>query len=405
VAQITASPFKQAERVQNYSQAPQLLEMSPQPAFAVPEPPRGRRLTVSDLDPSPLRVADCAATSRIARAHQGFDLGFQAGPSQSSPPQHEQHVPRSFYSSRTSSSSFLTHGAFPPHPAERPRYYSAALTEADKDALLHGELNHNLKAWTPKDLVLHHESRKALVPRVGINKLDKIDAIAQIDQAVQQSQIAFNKKVRSSKLPTFRLTNEHGCKERMTYPAQASQSMYDLRSSSAPAPQLPPGSPVLPPIPMLSRKFSFEASPPLSRSTHVRAASSGDNYIRPTRPQRLQPPSSPSSNSSSRARSPLAPQDPLHQANPDATFDAFLVPHKSGKGEAYRGADNAKKPKGSKRSGTTTPDRNSSPATETSSPRRFLGKMPSLPRLRKRSSPRDVRKDEDEDVPEVPPLP
>jgi hypothetical protein len=252
---------------------------------------------------------------------------------------------------------------------------------------------------------MHHESRKGLVPHSLISKLDKIDAFAQIENDVQQSQAAVKKKVRKSKLPLFRLTNEDGRNGRMTYQAQASQSMFDLRSSSAPAPQLPPNSSVLPPIPALSRKFSFEESPTFTRTGHVRAASSGDHPRRTIRPQRLQSSSSPSSGSSSRVRSSLGPRDPVHQANPHATFDAFLVPHKSGKGEVYRGADNAKKTKYTNGSGADTPDGGSSPSTNSSSPRRFLGKMTSMPRLRKRSSRHNVRKEEDDDVPDVPPLP
>ncbi|KAH7090720.1 hypothetical protein FB567DRAFT_520515 [Paraphoma chrysanthemicola] len=378
--------------------------MSQQPAFAVPELSRGRRLTVSDLGRRPPQVSDPTPSFMTAGAQPGFDFGFEAGPPSSSPSQHEQVGLLAFPSSQSSSSGF-SQGAPVQQPAKRARYYSTALTDADKDALARGEENHYLKVWTPKDVVMHHESRKALVPHSFISKLDKIDAFAQIENDVQQSQAAVKKKVRKSKLPLLRLTNEDGRNDRMTYQAQASQSMFDLRSSSAPAPQLLPSSPVLPHIPALSRKFSFEKSPGFTRTGHVRAASSGDHPRRTTRPQRLQPSSSPSSGSSSRERSPLGSQDPVHQANPNTTFDAFLVPHKSGKGEVYRGADNAKRTKHTKGSGADTPDAGSSPATDASSPRRLLRKMTSIPRLRKRSSRFDVRKTEDDDVPDVPPLP
>jgi hypothetical protein len=33
----------------------------------------------------------------------------------------------------------------------------------------------------------------------------------------------------------------------------------------------------------------------------------------------------------------------VFEVRPDVTFDSFLEPHASGKGEAYRGAENAKK--------------------------------------------------------------
>lgn len=45
--------------------------------------------------------------------------------------------------------------------------------------------------------------------------------------------------------------------------------------------------------------------------------------------------------SSSFTPSPLGKENEGHKATPDVTFDQFLVRHKSGKGEAFRGADNA----------------------------------------------------------------
>ncbi|KAJ4353128.1 hypothetical protein N0V95_003662, partial [Ascochyta clinopodiicola] len=45
-----------------------------------------------------------------------------------------------------------------------PRYYASALTPTDHAALARGEKNHNLQSWTPKDLVLHAELKRKLVP-------------------------------------------------------------------------------------------------------------------------------------------------------------------------------------------------------------------------------------------------
>ncbi|KAF2036216.1 hypothetical protein EK21DRAFT_52619 [Setomelanomma holmii] len=311
--------------------------------------------------------------SEATEALRVFDFGFKDSTLNHSPTQHEPPVRPTFYSSHSSSSSgssFADGGLLLP-PVERARYYSVALTKSDQDALVRGEENHNLKAWTPKDVVLHHESRKELIPQIGMYKLHKIDTMADIEQDMQQSQAALSKKVRAPKLP-------------------ASQSMHDLRSFSGLRTTFPPASPNLSPRSRLHRKFSFEDTSSPSRSAHVRAASSGDEFTRSGRPQRPRP-SSPSSGSSSRVRSPLVPQGFDHQANPSATFDAFLVPHKSGKGEVYRGTENAKKAKGSKGSGAETSDQDSPP-------RRFLNK------LRKHSSRRNLRSS-DSDLPVISPLP
>ncbi|KAF1836830.1 hypothetical protein BDW02DRAFT_566606 [Decorospora gaudefroyi] len=114
---------------------------------------------------------------------------------------------------------------------------------------------------------------------------------------------------------------------------------------------------------------------------HTRAASSGDYFSQtPARrtahhSRRLSPlatSSGPSSDSSTRVRSPLSQ---VFQPNPETTFDSFLQPHKSGKGEAFRNAENAKKPK-------TSP--------EGSLKGKRLSKMPSMPLLSKRTAQREA---------------
>ncbi len=53
------------------------------------------------------------------------------------------------------------------HPDQRkvlPRYYTSALSADDQAALIQGEKNYNLKAWTEKDFTSFQESRKALLP-------------------------------------------------------------------------------------------------------------------------------------------------------------------------------------------------------------------------------------------------
>jgi hypothetical protein len=268
------------------------------------------------------------------------------------------HTPRS------SCGSSFEQLASPPLPAKKARYYSYALSDEDKEALARSEMNYNLKGYTPKDMVLHHESRKSLVSH-NTNEREKIEAIANIEREKQYSQQAMNKKVRRppniSNIPRISIINEHGHKRQPTYRRQASQSMYDLRSSSAPAPQLSPPVSLSPPSvspssPSLTRTFSFDASPPESRLTHIRASSNGNYFSsRPicrTRPERLRKPSSSFADTPNRVRSPLVDELSRHQHNPEATFDAFLVPHRSGKGEVFRGSDNAKKNTTSK---NTTP--------------------------------------------------
>lgn len=49
-------------------------------------------------------------------------------------------------------------------PRTMTRYYLSALTPDDKTALAQGEQNHNLKSWTPENLILQEETRKDLAP-------------------------------------------------------------------------------------------------------------------------------------------------------------------------------------------------------------------------------------------------
>jgi hypothetical protein len=261
------------------------------------------------------------------------------------------------------------------------RYYAQALSADDETALARGDKGHNLKEWSGKDLVTHHESRKALVPRI-MPKVDKTNALAGIEHDKQHSQRALTKmaeKVRKVfRVP--RITITHADKEKEEepawFPAEHWQlSSTDLRSSSvpvAPAPLSPPTPP-----------FAVEEQP---RTSHIRAASSGDYFSLqpPSRPRnrhsRRPPPlasspgpsSGPPSDSSTRIRSPLA-KEVQFRANPTTTFDSFLVPVKEGH------KTKLVSPKGS-------PDE--SPKARGSGVNR-LSKMPSMPLLRKRCSQRD----------------
>jgi hypothetical protein len=259
------------------------------------------------------------------------------------------------------------------------RYYAQALSAEDKSSLARGDKGHNLKEWSGKDLVTHHESRKALVPRI-MPKVDKTNALAGIEHDKQHSQRALTKmgeKVRKVfRVPRITITHVDKDKEDEPawLPAEHWQlSTTDLRSSSVTAP-LAPLSPLTPP-------FAVEEQPP--RSSHIRAASSGDYFSTqpPSRPRnrhsRRPSPlayssSGPPSDSSTRVRSPLA-QEVQFRANPTTTFDSFLVPVKEGH-----------------RTKLVTPQGSpeGSPKARGSGVNR-LSKMPSMPILRKRSSQRE----------------
>lgn len=296
-----------------------------------------------------------------------------------------------------------------PGPGKSARYYSHALSNEDKLALAQGELNHNLQTWAPEDLVKHHESRKSLVPQgVGANKLRKMEAFAKIEEEKQHSQRALDKKVRGKAfLPSFRLTNDKGQQGYVAYHPQASQSMYDLRSVSAPLARhryQQPASP--PPVASLRRKYSWEpVEAPSTPVQNVRTAGGTDSDYFSFQPglEVLSTPTSQRSSGvpSSHMSSPLSNKDTAHQHNPDTTFDRFLAPHKSGKGEAFRGAENAKKVKvkvSDEDFGRSVPG----PA-KVNTLRRFK-KMRSTPTLRQRFSRSGLRQEATEEVPDVPAL-
>jgi hypothetical protein len=388
------------------SQAPQLPAMHPVSPIIVGEPVRGRRLSRTPAAGSSSRYTDTAETALPPVYQSNSDLYSHAQSSDfGARSEDADSVPRSSYDTyRGSSSISSAHYLQVPSPIKRARYYSHALSTEDKDALAHGDHNHNLKPYTPKDVVMHHESRKELLPQGnGTDKLHKMEALAHIEQDKQYSQQAMDKKKvrRSSLLPVLRLTNEHGKDDHVAYHPQASQSMYDLRTFNPAAPQLHMDASVSSVQPPMSRKFSFDEPPP-AQSSHVRATSTGDYFTHRTsaHPGLLTPPSS--NASPSRMRSPLAPPTG-HQRNPSATFDAFLVPHKSGKGEAFRGASNAKKEKAFKLSPSTSEQAR----TPVAQALRRFSKMPSMPSIKNRKSRRDLQQDmeEDDDVPPVPSLP
>ncbi|KAF2865398.1 hypothetical protein BDV95DRAFT_507302 [Massariosphaeria phaeospora] len=217
-----------------------------------------------------------------------------------------------------------------PNP-KRARYYSKALTEEDKHALAVGEINHNLREWDGRDLVMFHESRAALVPR-GMEDRDEVLERIESEKETSEQNLLKQQKVRHrfTRLPTFEVT-----KPTDTYNAQASQSMSDLLALDVPA--SPRISPTLSTITARAAPARSVAS--TRQSMHIRQRSTGDYFSR----RHVSQPSSHSSRSSVHISSSLATEARTYDYQPDITFDSFLSPHASGKGEAFRGADNAKK--------------------------------------------------------------
>jgi hypothetical protein len=266
-------------------------------------------------------------------------------------------------------------------PIRKPlsRYYAEALSAEDKQALAQGEKNHNLREWSGEDLVTHHDARKGLVPHV-MPKVEKSHALAGIEYDKQHSQRALSKmpeKVRHIfRRPRSSLTidNAKDDEDARAHSGQYSQSTYDLRSSET----------------SHTPSFQEDAEPHPHRHPHARAASNGDYFSQSSgrrtsayNTRRISPLASTSgpasSNSSTRIGSPLS-QEVRFRANPETTFDSFLAPHKSGKGEVFHDSENAMKVK------TPKASHSPSPSPNLMAKARRLTKMPSMPLLRRRSS-------------------
>lgn len=243
---------------------------------------------------------------------------------------------------------------FPMEFIYRPsRYYASTLSESDVQALAIGEKNRNLKEWSANDLIMHHESRKELLPRI-MPKVDKTNALAGIEHDKQCVRRVLTRE--TSKVRRFlRFLGAKGSADSVenqdvssstTQQQQQQQTPTSTHNLLTPSPLYEPEDLTLLPQP---------------RPAHICAASSSSDYFshRPSsyHPQRstlrshirrISPLASSSSSysgtltadSSPRVRSPLA-REIQFRHNPDVTFDAFLVPHKSGKGEAFCGAVNA----------------------------------------------------------------
>lgn len=313
-------------------------------------------------------VPDLAATLRKALdipVWEGAEYtnASQGQASGSRRPRYKSNLPSPMEDVEQMSFPHLTSSSAEPVPhsqSNKARYYSYALSDQDKHALAMGEKNDNLKEWAPSDLVQYQNSRIELVPYCE-NRLEILTAIAQDKRSSEQFllqvkntkqlllqlfggkdvQITLDKQVRQSeRLPLIKVSpsrvgniatyNEIQTEKRASRSPDATKSMIDLRlpSSAIPMPPSLPSGVVQRPV---SSNLGGES---LSRHARVRPSSNGDYFAgRHGRHSSFQSGNSTLfTNTPNRVRSPLAAYE--HKA--DITFDAFLAPHKSGKGETFR---------------------------------------------------------------------
>ncbi|CBX93499.1 predicted protein [Plenodomus lingam JN3] len=220
-------------------------------------------------------------------------------------------------------------------PPKNPRYYPHALSTPAKHALALGQKNHSLQPWTQQHLLHHHESRKELVPR-SLDKDYTSKALAAIEYDVQTARCTMLKATQNvrrwSRVPSLdaqMLGDDEEDVGAMLPRVQscspgAEDCVGDVGSSSAPTPSFRPLCPH-------TLHTCIPALPPNSSNTLIRASNTYANSS-PSLPPSLPPSLSPS----------LSLPHPLPSPHPNKTFDAFLAPHKSGKGETHRASANAK---------------------------------------------------------------
>lgn len=267
-----------------------------------------------------------------------------------------------------------------PPPAKEPmaRYYSHALSAEDKHALVVGEENLNLQKWTYDRVLPFHDSRLALIHPGPEGQKDMIEKL--MDER-QKSEIALEETKKKGPVRTLLLrTLSFGNVARPSNAnlKQVYQPYRNVRHSTAPgtpgavsSPSVqtsPQTSPPISPRVSLMPEFSISTPALIFSGPSAEKCEAGDDAQVTAVPERtednvthlgVQPiPRRPQSHPphalisganrvSAYIGSPLNPRlipyrAPSHQARPNVTFDEFLVPHASGKGETYRGLENAK---------------------------------------------------------------
>jgi hypothetical protein len=303
-----------------------------------------------------------------------------------------------------SSGSDKTAATKPALPSKKKRYYSQNLTEEDKNALTVGELNHNLKEWTPNDLVRFQEGRLDLV-HAGLENREEWLALRQMEMQKSQEYVTQHRKReeevrRYLRVPTFTITaperpaanklqlQKSGPLLRVPSSQVSSVASRKVGSPHSQAAEMSN----VPPVSQVSEVSSQErpALPPVEVNTQADARSGGSSSARPRRrpgsygfhDRGLQPP-----RPISGPLNGFGLETPPHEPRPDITFDSFLAPHISGKGEAFRGADNAKKEDPTEDVGDGTKLVKSGGSRK--NPVRRLSKMASMPSLRAHKTRQD----------------
>lgn len=266
----------------------------------------------------------------------------------------------------------------PPMTFSKQRYYSHALSNEDKTALAIGDQNHNLKSWGPEDAIHFHQGRLDLAHQ-GVADRDVFVVARERELQDQQAKNAKKKKVR--KFFSFGLLEKSKSSSKGTDTMQNPFYRSSRPSTSSPESEFSlqnpstsslVGEPSLRSVPATS--LQSPSPRPRAPKIHVRTPSTGDYFSRCRQPKR-------------HISSPLTQEVGCFTARPDITFDSFLSPHISGKGEAFRGADNAIKTdeNGDKEDETKFKARQTARLTNT------LSKMSSMPMLRGRKSTKSLK--------------
>ncbi|KAF1951051.1 hypothetical protein CC80DRAFT_539191 [Byssothecium circinans] len=304
--------------------------------------------------PFPMPVFDLVDGTMFATLSEpfstpDFDYVDDMSEDEAPPESRTQHQPTPRRSSRASQPGNMAGRDAPaqdsPPRVEKRRYYSYALSDADKASL---NDHQNRRKWTLKDVVAYQQSRTELIlGEPGRLRNEQMAAVMEgwrmADEMLRQSEtVGWLSPVYAFKTATTRpapliRTASYTQTQVRQRQSMASKSANDLRSFTAPMPTSS-----LTPIPM--PHGSIDPPPSPSRpffNPHKRYFSTGNGDYSSPKPRPRHPPmhlesSSSAGTETSRLRSPLSYE---HKAN--ITFDTMLAPHKNGVGEVFRGSKNA----------------------------------------------------------------
>lgn len=295
------------------------------PALASGMPPQRKRPTVVDgafiepewnREPTTHGSFNSDTVNRIVKAQ--LEEASRASSEKSGSSRSSLHRSNAKRASNSTTSSVQTPG---PQKYKSRRYYQNNLTDEDRQALTVSELNHNLREWTNADLANYHASRPELIPSD--------------EQREGRIQVFLNERRRSERM-VFKVA--HQSKQIVGSPLVRLEVVDEDEDET----------------------YEVQARNAASRPSNPRVSSTPNLSLTPTSPSAESSQSSfrfPDSQSSSGRRPGLRPGDRYSfvssstsvdtqdfVARPDATFDSFLAPHKSGKGEAHKDSDQARKP-------------------------------------------------------------